>query len=52
MAENLAFDQGFGDGRTVDGHKRFVLARTEVMDAARHQLLARATLAGDQYGSG
>src|SRR5207248_2406921 len=40
------------DGRDVDGDERRVLAVAPAVDRARHQLLARAALAGDEHGGG
>ena len=49
MAKNFAFDQGFGNGRAIDGDERFVAPRTQIVDGARHQFLARAARTGDQH---
>ena len=50
MAEELRLQQVLGDGRSVDGHERTTRAGTVLVQCARHQLLARAALAGDHHG--
>ena len=47
-AEHLAFEQGFGDGRTVDGHKGGVAPGRVVVDGLGEYLLARAGRPQDQ----
>ena len=51
MAEELRFDQGFGDGGAVDRHEGRS-GGTVVMNRLGHQVLARAALALDQDGAG
>src|SRR5216117_265801 len=50
VAEQLALDQRLGDRRTVDGDERPVAPVGKVVDRARDQLLAGATLAIDEHG--
>ena len=50
VAEQLALDQLARDRRHVDGDERAVAALAEIVQRARHQLLAGAGLAGDQHG--
>ena len=45
MAEQFALEQRLGEGRTVDRHQGLGRAGAVAVDGARHQLLARATLA-------
>ncbi len=52
VAEQLIFDQRVGDGRAVDGDKRRVAARAQVMYRAREELLAGAGFAEQQNGRG
>ena len=47
MAEDLALDQGGGDGGAVDGDEGLVPPRREVVDRAGDDLLAGPALAGD-----
>ncbi|MNE88598.1 hypothetical protein D3C80_1859220 [compost metagenome] len=49
MAEDLALEQAFRQAAAVEGDERVVLAPAEVVQAARHQLLAGAGLALDQH---
>ena len=49
MAEQLRFEQIFRQGRAVDGHKGLVAAGARGLNGARHKLLARAGLAGNEY---
>src|SRR5271165_5505906 len=49
VAKNFAFDQGFGNGRTINRYKRFVSPRTQIVDGARHQFLTGTARPGDQY---
>ncbi len=51
VAKNLAFHQGLRDCRTIDGYKRSVRARRELVQRPRHNLLARPRLSRDQYRS-
>ncbi len=48
MAEELVFHQLRGDGAAVDGDERLLRPRAEVVEGARHQLLARAGLSRDE----
>ena len=48
VAEQLAFEQALGQGAAVDADIRAGVARAEVVDGARDQLLARPGLADDQ----
>lgn len=41
VAEQLAFEQVFGQGRAVDGHERPVAALAGVVDALREQFFTR-----------
>ena len=50
VAEQLGFEQTFGDRGGVDGDQRAILARAQPVDGARQDLLARAALALDQDG--
>ena len=52
VAEQLRLHERLRDGRDVDGDERRVLALAPAVDRARHQLLARAALAGDEHGGG
>ena len=49
MAEDLALDQGLGNRGAVDGDERLAPPRAQLVQGARHQLLARPALAGDQH---
>ncbi len=49
MAEQLALEDGFRDRRAVQRHERPAGARAEVVQAARHLLLAAAGFAADQH---
>ena len=49
VAEQLAFQNVFAQRRTVQGHKRLVLARAVQVDGPGHQLLAGSALARDQH---
>ena len=51
MAEQLAFRQRFDECRAVEGDELAILARPELVQRARHQLLAGAGLAGDERGA-
>ena len=48
VSEELVFDQPFGNGGAVQGHKRLLGARAEVMDGAREKFLAGAAFAQQQ----
>ena len=48
MAKQLAFQQVFRNGRTIDRKVRLATALAVTINRTRHQLLARTTLAGDQ----
>jgi hypothetical protein len=50
MAKELALEQGFGEARTVHGHKRPIPAPAGIMDGLGHQLLASARFALQQHG--
>ena len=50
VAEQLALQQGLGDGGAVDGQERRLGPGAVLVDGARDQLLAGAALAGDQDG--
>ena len=50
MAKEFAFQQVFGNGRCVDGHKRTIGAGGMLVQCTRHQLFARTRLAGDHDG--
>ena len=49
MPEQLALEQRFGQRRAVDGDEGLAATRREVVDRARHQLLAGAGLALDEH---
>ena len=50
VAEELGFEQVGGYGRAVYGHKGFIPAGAEIVDALREHLLAGAGLAGYEDG--
>ena len=50
VAEQLAFQQRFGQGAAGDFDERLVAPAAAAMDGPGHQRLARAALAGDQHG--
>src|SRR5690349_21052146 len=50
VAEQLAFEQGLGERRAVNGYERFGGARAVSMNSTRHQLLAGPTFACYQHG--
>jgi hypothetical protein len=50
VAEDLALNQRFRNGRAVDRDKWPRFARAQIVQGARHQLLAGAALAGDEHG--
>src|SRR5690606_30395668 len=49
MAEQLAFEDGLGNRRTVERGKGLARPRAEIVQAARHALLATAGLTTDQH---
>src|SRR5205823_3276999 len=49
VAEELRFEQGFGDGAAIDGDERALLALAALMERARDQLFAGAALARDEH---
>ncbi len=51
VAEQLGFEQGFGQRSAVDGDERMAVTRTEVVNGAGQQRLARARLAVDQHAA-
>ena len=48
MAEDFAFNQSLRDSRTIDGNKRLIAARTQIMNGAGDKFLASPTGARDQ----
>ena len=48
-AEELAFEQGFGQRGAVERHERAARPRAGVVDGLGHQFLAGAAFAGDQH---
>jgi hypothetical protein len=50
VTEELALEQGLGDGGTVLGQEHSMASRTVEVDRPRHELLARPTLAVHQHG--
>ena len=50
MAEQLAFDERFGQGAAIDRHERLAGPRALVVDGAGDQLLAGAGFAQDEHG--
>ena len=50
VAEQLAFEQRFGQCAAVDRHHRHVTPRAGGMDGPRHHFLPGAAFPGDQYG--
>ena len=50
VAEELALEQGLGDGAAVDRDERPRRARGLLVDQPRDPLLARSALAGDEHG--
>ena len=50
MPEQLALEQGLGDGGAVDRDKRAVGAWAVAMNSAGHELLAGPAFAGDEHG--
>ena len=48
MAKERGFEQGVRNRRAVDGHERALAPRRVLVDKTRHDLLADATLAGQQ----
>ena len=51
VTEELALEEVFRDGGAIDRKKASVAAGAVVVDCAGHELLARATLAGDHHSS-
>ena len=49
VTEEFAFEQRFGQRRTVDGKKRFLAALAVVIDGSRDQFFAGAAFAEDQH---
>ena len=49
VAEELGFEQRFGQAGAVDGDHGPRGARAALMDRVRHELLADAALAGDEH---
>ena len=49
-AEDLAFDERLRNCRAVDRHKGPRLARAQIMQGARHQLLACTAFPRDEHG--
>jgi hypothetical protein len=49
MPEQLGLEQGFGDGRAIDGNKGASPALALVMDHLCGEFLARAALPGDEH---
>src|SRR5439155_2325603 len=50
VAEKLAFQQVFRNGRTIDCQKGSLTAAAMMVNGAGHQFLARAALSRDQRG--
>ena len=50
MAEQLAFQQGFGNSRTVDTNIIGRVALAQAVDGARHEFLAGAAFAEHKHG--
>jgi hypothetical protein len=50
VAEQLAFEQGLGQGRAVDLDERLVRPQAVVVDRVGDEVLAGAALAADQHG--
>ena len=48
--EKFGFEQRFGNGAAIDGHKRPIGTVAALVQGARHQLLARARFPPDQHG--
>jgi hypothetical protein len=49
VPKQLALDEGLGQRGAVDGDKRLARPLAVVVDRPRHQLFARAALAGDEH---
>ena len=49
VAEQLAFQQGGGQGAAIAGHQRMILAAAEAMNCPDEHFLARAALADQQH---
>ena len=52
VPEQIALDQRLGRGTAIEHHERSVFARRVIVDPARHQLFAGATLAEEQDRGG
>jgi hypothetical protein len=52
VPEQLRFQQGVGQGSTVDRNKRPFATGTQFVEGAGDEFLAGAGFAGDQYGAG
>ena len=52
VAEQFAFDQGFGDGRTVHRNERLATALAALVQGLGKKLLAAAGFAGEQHVDG
>ena len=50
VAEELAFEQRFGEGGAVEADERALPARAGIVDGPGDQLLADAAFAADQHG--
>src|SRR5574341_889295 len=50
VPEQLALDEGLGDGGAAYGHERPVSPRAVAVDGPGHQLLARSALAPNEHG--
>ena len=50
MSEQLALQNGSGQGAATDGHKWFGLAQTAVVNQVGKQFLTGAAFTGDQDG--
>ena len=51
MPEKLAFQQFFGNGSAVDGHKRFIMPAAVGVQGAHQQLLACSRFPGYKHGA-
>jgi len=49
MPEEFGFEEGLGDGRTVDRHKGLIASRPAAMDRAGNDFLARSAFSADQH---
>src|SRR5690349_19138028 len=50
VSEQLAFDQGIGEGAAVDGDERTLRARGSAMDETSESFFADAAFSSDQNG--